>query len=99
MLASVTLLTVFIRFITTYLERPKIAATVLGLMFTTAALALTPQVGEALGAALLQEKGVTLRDARYHYYGDIYYEGRDFYFMYEHELQKFITLDKKDIKE
>ncbi|HFU74186.1 MAG TPA: hypothetical protein ENK65_01380 [Helicobacteraceae bacterium] len=91
-------LTILIGFITIYLDRIKITAIILGAMFAITALALIPSVGEALGANMLKTKNVTLQDARYLYHGDIYYEGRDFYYMYDNELQKFITLYKKDIK-
>lgn len=90
---------IIIGFITIYLERPKRAAIALASMFSITALTLIPSIGESLGSAILKEKDVTLQDNRYLYHGDIYYEGRDFYFIFDNELQKFITLNKKDIKE
>jgi len=91
-------MTLFLGFVTIYLNRPKVAAIILGTLFSMASLALIPAIGQAVGSAMLMSEDETLMDDRYTYHGSIYYEGRSFYYFYDDELQKFITLDKKDLK-
>lgn len=91
------LLSLILGFVSIYLNNTKIKILILSIFFVLTALSLIPTIGNTLGQAMLMKKAQTLKDNRYTYYGDIYYEGRDFYYFYDDELQKFITLKKKDI--
>ncbi|MDQ7062588.1 MAG: hypothetical protein Q9M43_16300 [Sulfurimonas sp.] len=47
---------------------------------------------------MLQTKNVKFHDSKYVYKGDIYYDGRKQVTFYDYDLQKILTLNKKDLK-
>lgn len=63
-----------------------------------AILPLIEPVGRFLGESLLMKKGVTYKNNRFSFYGDVYYDGRKNITFYDYELQKMILLNKKDLK-
>ena len=91
--------TLFLGYITIYIDNNKLSAIVLGVLFFISSLTLIPPVGKSVGAMLLMKKDVTLQDHKYSYRGDIYYDGRDFITFYDYDLDKIITLNKKDLKQ
>ena len=91
--------TLVLGYLTIYSTNAKRAAAILGGLFALFLLALVPPVGNALGEALLMEKGQTLYDSRYRYHGDVYYDGRDAVWIYDDELERLVKLEKKDLKQ
>jgi hypothetical protein len=92
-------LVILIGFVTTYPKTPKIALIVLAALFAITLLVFIPSVGERVGADLFQEKDVRYQDGRYHYKGTLYYESRQKVTLFDEELQRLITLDKKDLSQ
>ncbi len=91
--------TLFLGYITIYVDNNKLSAIILGVLFFISSLTLIPPVGKSVGAMLLMKKDVTLQDHKHSYRGDIYYDGRDFITFYDYDLDKIITLKKKDLKQ
>ena len=91
--------TLFLGYITIYVDNNKLSAIILGVLFFISSLTLIPPVGKSVGAMLLMKKDVTLQDHKHSYRGDIYYDGRDFITFYDYDLEKIITLKKKDLKQ
>jgi hypothetical protein len=91
-------LVILIGFITTYPKSPKTALITLGALFTITLLVFIPSIGERVGANLFQEKDVRYYDGRYQYKGTLYYESRQKVTLFDEELQRLITLNKKDLK-
>jgi len=87
----------FLGYMTTYFSKPKITALILGGLFAAVLLTLISPIGNRVGALVLMQKKQTLRDARYTYHGDIYYDGRKNVYFYDDELQELITLSKKEL--
>jgi len=77
----------------------KITAWILGVLFLGVILLnLVPSWGESAAKMVLMKKDQRLFDGRHIYKGDIYYDGRDEIYMYDTEINKLITIKKKDIK-
>ena len=91
--------TLILGYITIYIDNNKLSAIVLGVLFFIVSLTLIPPIGKSVGTMLLMQKNVTLKDHRYTYKGDIYYEGRENITFYDYDLDKIITLEKKDLKQ
>ncbi len=91
--------TLILGYITIYIDNNKLSAIVLGVLFFIVSLTLIPPIGKSVGTMLLMQKNVTLKDHRYTYKGDIYYEGRKNITFYDYDLDKIITLEKKDLKQ
>ncbi|QOY52710.1 hypothetical protein [Candidatus Sulfurimonas baltica] len=91
------ILSVITGFIVIYVNNNKISVAVLGSLFVLSLLTLFEPVGYALGEALFMKKNSTLKDKKFTFYGDIYYEGRTEITFYDHELKKTILLNKKDL--
>ncbi len=85
-------------YLTIYLQRPKVAALILAGLFGIVLLTLIPPVGNSIGKMVLLEKDQTLKDDRFTYHGDLYYDGRDDVYIFDNELQKIIKLQKKDLR-
>lgn len=92
------LMTLFLGYLTIYYSRPKTTAFILAALFAAVLLTLAPPIGRAVGSIILLKKDQTLHDARYSYYGDVYYDGRDTVYIYDNELQEMLNLSKKDLK-
>jgi hypothetical protein len=91
--------TVILGYLTIYFNNMKITASVLGALFLGVLLLnLIPSWGEHAAKMVLMKKDQRLFDGRHIYKGDIYYDGRDEIYMYDTEINKLITIKKKDIK-
>jgi len=82
-----------------YIKSNKISIIVIGSMFLLTFLTLFQSVGHFVGEKILMKKNITLKDSRYTYIGDIYYDGRKTITFYDYELEKIILLEKKDLKQ
>jgi len=82
----------------TYIQNNKLNLSVLGILFVLSLSTLIPFIGNSLGEALFMSKNITLQDSRYTYKGDIYYDAKQYIVFYDHEVQKMITIQKKDLK-
>ena len=80
-----------------YLNKTKVSISLIGFLSILSLLTLIPSIGEQLGKDLLMSDNITLKTAKYTFYGDIYYDGRDKITFYDNELQKMIVLEKKDL--
>jgi len=80
-----------------YVKNNKISVILTSILFLLSASTLIPTIGHKVGQELFMKKNITLKDNRYTYIGDIYYEGRRDITMYEYELQKIITIKKIDL--
>ncbi len=86
-------------FVLIYLDNLKIALFTLILAFAPiVAGLLLSDVGEYYGRILLQKENVRYSDGRFVYQGTLYYEGRKQVTLFDDELQRLITLEKKDLK-
>jgi len=88
-----------IGYIIVYIDNNKLSVIVIGTLFSIASLTLIPSIGKSLGATLFVNKNITFYDSIHTYNGDIYYNGRDKITFYDYELQKIITLNKKELKQ
>ena len=52
----------------------------------------------ALGKMLFMKSGVTLKDNKYTYNGDIYYDGKTQIIFFDTDVNKIIIINKKDLK-
>jgi hypothetical protein len=91
--------TIVLGYLTIYFKNIKTTASILGLLFLAVLLLnLIPSWGEHTAKMVLMKKDQRLFDGRHIYKGDIYYDGRDEIYMYDTEINKLITIKKKDIK-
>jgi len=93
--ASVSLI---LGIIITYINNRKISVIFIGTLFILSVSTLIPKVGYLVGEKMFSIKNTILKDSRFTYNGDIYYKGRKKITMYDYELKKVITLQKKDLK-
>jgi len=91
--------TLILGFIVTYIDNYKLSISVIGGLSIVALLTLVPPIGHKVGETILMQKNITLKDNRHIYIGNIYYDGRDKITFYDIELEKIITLNKKDLKQ
>ena len=90
-------LSIVIGFIFIYIKSRKVTIlTIISLTFL-AILPLFEPVGKHLGEMMLMKKGVTYKNKRFSFYGDVYYDGREKITFYDYELKKMILLKKKDL--
>ena len=80
-----------------YLNKTKVSISLIGFLSILSLLTLIPSIGEQLGKDFFMSNNITLKTAKYTFYGDIYYDGRDKITFYDNELQKMIVLEKKDL--
>jgi len=92
------ILTIIIGFLVTYVHNKKISLTMFIVLFLISLSFLIPSVGYSIGKLMLMTQKVTLKDAKYTYNGDIYYNGRNKITFYDKEIDKIIILNKKDLK-
>ena len=90
-------LVIIIGFVITYINNTKISLALLIVLFSTTLLVFIPSIGESIGATILQEKNIRYKDSRYVYKGTLYYEGRQSVTIFDDELGRLITLNKKDL--
>ena len=94
-----TVFTIILGYFTIYFKNMKITASLLGVLFLGVLLLnLVPSWGERAAKMVLMKKDQRLFDGRHIYKGDIYYDGRDEIYMYDTQINKLITIKKKDIK-
>jgi len=89
---------IILGFIVTYINNTKISLIVIGFLSLLALSTLIQSIGHKLGQDLLMTKNTTLKDSKYTYHGDIYYDGRKQITFYDYELKKIILLNKKELK-
>ncbi len=91
--------TIILGYFTIYFKNMKITAIILGILFSAViALNIIPSLGEYVAKMVLMKPDQRLFDGRHIYHGDIYYDGRNEIYMYDNDLQRIITIEKKDIK-
>ena len=90
-------LVIFIGFITTYLNSTKVSIGIMSTLFFITMLVFIPSIGREVGAKILQKKDVRYQDSKFIYRGTLYYEGRQKVTIFDDELQRLITLNKKDL--
>lgn len=93
-----SLFTLLFGYLIIYCNFTKIKVVFLSLFFLLSASTLIPSIGYRVGEQLLMKKNITIKDNKYTYTGDIYYDGRQSLTFYDYELGKIILLNKKDLK-
>ncbi len=88
---------IVIGFIFIFIENKKFTILTVISLSILAILPLFEPLGKSLGEALLMKKGVTYKNKRFSFYGDVYYDGREKITFYDYELKKMILLKKKDL--
>ncbi|NPA59632.1 MAG: hypothetical protein GXO30_04085 [Epsilonproteobacteria bacterium] len=91
-------LSIVLGFIITYINKTKLSLSIIFFLAIIPFASLIPSVGYSLGEMMLMSKNVTLKDDKYTYIGDIYYDGRDEIVFYDKEIKKQIKLKKELIK-
>jgi uncharacterized membrane protein len=91
-------LVIIIGFVTIYIKNTKVPLITLGVFFAVTMLIYIPSIGEKMGANMLQKENVRYQDGRYVYRGTLYYDGRHKITIFDDELQRLITLNKKDLQ-
>jgi len=71
----------------------------IGTLFLLSSATLIPSIGFQVGEAFFTHKNKTLYTQRFQYKGDIYYEGREDIYFYDHNLTKMLKINKTKIKE
>jgi hypothetical protein len=90
-------LVIFIGLITTYLNSTKVSVAIMSTLFFITMLVFIPSIGREVGAKILQKKDIRYQDSKFIYRGTLYYEGRQKVTIFDDELQRLITLNKKDL--
>lgn len=93
------ILTTIIGFLVTYIHSKKISLIMFIVLFLISLSFLIPSEGRYFGELMLMTKNATLKDAKFTYNGDIYYDGRRTITFYDKDIKKIIVLNKKDLKE
>lgn len=91
-------LTLLLGIVAVYVRSQKLTLALYALFFVPVLLLFVPSFGEAAGKMLLQRDNVRFSDGRHVYYGTLFYEGRHQLTLYDNELGRLITLEKKDLK-
>ena len=84
--------------IVTYINNDKFSAIIIGILFTLSLSTLIAPVGHTLGKMMFMTKGVTLKDNKHIYNGNIYYDGKTQIIFFDTDVNKMITINKKDLK-
>ena len=84
-------------YIIIYLQNVKFKMILLLLAFVTSLTPLIEPIGYEVGAKMFMQKNTPLKNKKFTFKGDIYYIGREAIYFYDTELQKMITLQKKDL--
>jgi len=93
-----SIFSIIIGYMVVYLNNNKISIFILGFMFLLVSSTLIEDIGSSVAKKILMKENVTIKWKKYTYNGDIYYDGRKTITFYDYELQRFIVLDKRDIK-
>ncbi len=91
-------LSIIFGFIVTYINNDKFSTIIIGIVFTLSLSTLIFPIGNSLGEILFMTKGVTLKDSKYTYNGNIYYNGKTQIVFFDKDVEKIILIDKKDLK-
>jgi hypothetical protein len=75
-------------FLIIYLNNIKLTLITIGIFFVLSLSTLIEPIGYKIGEMMLMKKDINLYDAKYHYNGDIYYNGRKELTFYDNELKK-----------
>ncbi|MDY0117533.1 MAG: hypothetical protein RBR59_08155 [Sulfurimonadaceae bacterium] len=89
--------TIFYGFMVLFLKSNKVKLIFLIVSFLLVSLALLKDYGYLLGEKIFKQSKVTLQEKKYTYKGDIIYSGRTQILFYDYDLQKNITINKKDL--
>ncbi|MCF6339828.1 MAG: hypothetical protein L3J10_03605 [Sulfurimonas sp.] len=92
------IVSIVLGFIITYIDKAKVSIAIIGFLSILSLSTLVPTVGYFVGQNMLMTQNITLKNNKYSYHGDIYYNGRDKITFYDYELKKIILLDKKELK-
>jgi hypothetical protein len=84
-------------YIIIYLKNLKFKTTLLVLAFLISLTPLIQPIGYEVGMKMFMQKNTLLKNTKFTFKGDIYYIGRQSIYFYDTELQKMITLQKKDL--
>ena len=87
--------TFLIGLIITYIDNTKASMIIVGSFFLIASSTFIAPIGKQVGEVMLMKTDITLKDKKYTYRGDSYYNGRKSITFYDYELKKVIILDKK----
>ena len=90
-------LSIIFGFIVTYINNDKFSAIIVGILFTLSLSTLIFPIGNSLGEKLFMTKDVTLKDSKYTYNGNIYYNGKTQIVFFDTDVEKIILIDKKDL--
>ncbi len=90
-------LSAIIGYLTIYYTNNKISFFII-LLFLLSFSTLIKPIGYEIGAAMLMNKNITIKENKNSFTGDIYYDGRKTIIFYDYRLQKIISLDKRNIK-
>ena len=82
----------------TYIENTKLNLIIIGGLLALSLTTLIHPIGHSLASTMFMQKNVTLYSDRFVYKGDIIYDGRTTISFFDYELNKMITLQKKDLK-
>ncbi|MGE4419709.1 MAG: hypothetical protein AB7D38_07720 [Sulfurimonas sp.] len=91
-------LTLILGYIIVYLNNYKISLFVVGSLSFLVSLTLFESIGHSVGEAMFMKRDTVLETSKRTYSGDILYEGREHITFYEHNLNKIIKINKKDLK-
>ena len=91
-------LSAIIGYLTIYYTNNKISFFIIILLFLLSFSTLIKPIGYEIGAAMLMNKNITIKENKNSFTGDIYYDGRKTIIFYDYRLQKIISLDKRNIK-
>jgi len=84
-------------FLVTYVNKDRLSTAVIGVLFILSLSTLSTPIGNSLGEMLFMKKNVTLKDNKYTYNGNIYYNGKTQITFFDTDVNKIITINKKDL--
>lgn len=89
--------TIIFGFLITYVKNTKLGIIVIAGLFVLSLTTLIAPIGHQVGSMILKSDNMRFHDSRHTYKGDVYYNGRQQITLHEYDLQKIITLNKKDL--
>ncbi|MEA3228433.1 MAG: hypothetical protein U9P38_05090 [Campylobacterota bacterium] len=90
--------TTLIGYLVIYLNATTIKVTLVGLLLTLSFSTMIQPIGHSLGVLLFMNKNITFKTKKHSFNGDIYYNGRQKITFFDYDLNKIITLDKKELR-
>ena len=91
--------TIFIGYLVVYLNAIKTKIFIVGTLMLLSFSTIIQPIGYELGKFLFMTKNITFQTKKYSFTGDIYYTGRQNITFFDYELNRIITLHKKEIKQ